>query len=641
MICRHLLVRLRHRFALVVALLGLSGLASPMRAAWAQSNDASFDVQLLQPGIGPRPFLTIDGAEVVGHRQFALSLMTSYQNRPFSLKEAMTGRKIDIVRNQVTTELVGAFGFLDRFQIGLGVPIHAYVNGDAVTPAGMPTGGDLSGGGLGDLRVEGKILAVGPGLGQGFSLSVAPGLTLPTGNDGKYQGDKTLTGRLRAIAEFRAETVRAAAMVGGLFRDESRVFGAVVGPQLLYGVGGEVKVHRDVGLIAEIFGRSGLSDFGELYEDANPAEADLGMRVALPRAVSLTLGGGLGFNRGIGSPRFRGFLLATWAPDLRDADGDGVSDSADRCAGQAEDLDGYRDGDGCPDPDNDLDNVPDAQDRCPTDPEDIDQHQDEDGCPEADNDGDGTPDLHDPCPNAAEDGRGKRPKDGCPSSAEDGDGDGVADGKDQCAEEPEDRDGFQDGDGCPDPDNDEDNIPDQFDGCPDGAEDIDDFEDSDGCPDPDNDKDGIEDKLDRCPKQAETLNGSRDQDGCPDPGAELLQLRDDRIELRDKGASLAAGGNRPTLSAGAQTVINLLAMVLKGHPEIATLRIEVSGQGVSPDVSQARAEAIVGALVSKGIDAGRLKAVGAGAGANQVDLVIESRVEPRKATPAPAAPASP
>ena len=47
-----------------------------------------------------------------------------------------------------------------------------------------------------------------------------------------------------------------------------------------------------------------------------------------------------------------------------------------------EDVDGFEDEDGCPDPDNDNDAIADTEDRCPLAAEDFDGDQDEDGCPE-------------------------------------------------------------------------------------------------------------------------------------------------------------------------------------------------------------------------------------------------------------------
>ncbi len=166
----------------------------------------------------------------------------------------------------------------------------------------------------------------------------------------------------------------------------------------------------------------------------------------------------------------------------RDRDGDGIPDRDDLCPRRAEDRDGYRDADGCPDPDNDGDGVLDDADLCPDTPEDRDGYLDEDGCPDLDNDGDGIPDAVDACPDLAEDFDGEQDDDGCPEVLQDRDGDGVPDRVDRCPDRPEDRDGFEDEDGCPELDNDLDGLPDARDACPDQAEDYDGFEDDDGCP---------------------------------------------------------------------------------------------------------------------------------------------------------------
>jgi outer membrane protein OmpA-like peptidoglycan-associated protein len=127
-----------------------------------------------------------------------------------------------------------------------------------------------------------------------------------------------------------------------------------------------------------------------------------------------------------------------------DTDGDGVTDDLDRCPEDPEDLDAFKDSDGCPDLDNDGDGVLDARDRCPLDAEDRDKFEDQDGCPDPDNDGDGLADGLDRCPN--EPGRGSL--DGCP--VKDQDFDGIDDVADRCPTVPETKNGYLDDDGCPD-----------------------------------------------------------------------------------------------------------------------------------------------------------------------------------------------
>lgn len=594
-------------------LLGLGVAVAGGSAAWAQApTERSIEVQLFQNAIGPKGFLTVDSATIPAHKTYGLGLYFNYQRAPFSLFTSTAGselkQSVDVVKEQLTAELTGAVGLFDKMQIGFALPMTLKLDGNNFTPLGQASGQRLSGGGLGDLRVEAKTVlshmtfegnGEEEGGGSDFFVGVAGGLTLPTGDDSKFLGDKTVTGRLRVIAEYRKGDIRAGGFAGALFRDKTQVFKAEASHQVMYGVATEYSLHRQVSLIAELFGRNGFNR----YVDSNPMEIDVAMRVNITSMLALTAGGGAGVIKGIGSPKARGFLGVAYYPDFRDADADGVYDLDDRCPDGKEDLDGFKDRDGCPDPDNDGDSIEDGADKCPGEAEDLDQFEDEDGCPEADNDKDGMPDIKDPCPNAAEDKQGKRPNDGCPSTTEDSDGDGVVDAKDQCGEEPEDRDGFQDYDGCPDVDNDDDGIPDQFDGCPTAAEDADGFGDEDGCPDPDNDKDGFIDAKDHCPLEAETLNGNKDEDGCPDAGAQVVQLGETEIEVKER---IAFKGNN--LAAPGQLIVNLVALVLNGHSELSVVRVEVTAANDAE--AAARAESIKKALVSKGVTEARIKTVG-------------------------------
>ncbi|MEZ4271246.1 MAG: hypothetical protein R3C68_07385 [Myxococcota bacterium] len=171
------------------------------------------------------------------------------------------------------------------------------------------------------------------------------------------------------------------------------------------------------------------------------------------KPISMALAASVAILDDATTPLFRimlGFDFITEDP-LADSDDDGVVNSRDRCLTEAEDQDGYRDNDGCPEWDNDSDGVVDADDECPLDAEDKDGIDDDDGCPD--------PDIPD------------------------SDKDGLYDKEDQCPMEPEDADGFEDFDGCPDLDNDNDGLKDLNDLCPDAAEDRNGFEDDDGCPD--------------------------------------------------------------------------------------------------------------------------------------------------------------
>jgi hypothetical protein len=68
------------------------------------------------------------------------------------------------------------------------------------------------------------------------------------------------------------------------------------------------------------------------------------------------------------------------APVIEDPDGDGSTGGDDACPTEAEDRDGHRDEDGCPDRDDDGDGLADAVDQCPREAETVNGFSDADGC---------------------------------------------------------------------------------------------------------------------------------------------------------------------------------------------------------------------------------------------------------------------
>jgi len=192
----------------------------------------------------------------------------------------------------------------------------------------------------------------------------------------------------------------------------------------------------------------------------------------------------------------------------------------------------------------------------------------------------------------------------------DTDGDGILDKDDKCPNEAEDKDGFEDEDGCPDLDNDKDGVADKDDKCPNEAEDKDGFEDEDGCPDLDNDKDGIADTEDKCPNEPETVNDYQDEDGCPDEIPAEVQKFTGVIQ----GINFKSG--KSDITRGSHKVLDKAVKVLTDYPDV---KLEIGGHTdnvgkaeYNMELSQKRADAVMDYLVSKGISADRLTAVGYG-----------------------------
>jgi OOP family OmpA-OmpF porin len=197
-----------------------------------------------------------------------------------------------------------------------------------------------------------------------------------------------------------------------------------------------------------------------------------------------------------------------------------------------------------------------------------------------------------------------------PPPTEDPDKDGIPTRADRCPDVAEDPDGFQDDDGCPEIDNDGDGIPDVDDHCPLRPEDKNGIDDADGCPDKDDDKDGVLGSKDLCPDQPETKNGIKDDDGCPDelpPEVKRFTGVIEGINFKLRSA---------TLLKNSFPLLDRAVEVLKNYPAI---KLEISGHtdnrgkaDFNRDLSQKRAEAVRDYLISRGVPAERLAAVGYG-----------------------------
>ena len=463
-------------------------------------------------------------------------------------------------------------------------------------------------------------------------------LDLPAGDSEAFSGRGALAGAWDLVVSWHGQALSLGAQLGYRFEPHRTLFTAVYDDhvRLLTGLSYAPKdvdwaLHGE--LSAEVGGAPAL---------ALSAQAGVALRLG---SVRVPVSGYSPLSSRPGQPAWGAAVGVVGSyrrpPDL---DGDGLRGAADQCPKIAEDRDGFEDQDGCPDPDNDQDQVPDSADQCPLKAEDPDRFQDADGCPDDDNDGDAILDRVDDCPDEAEDLDGHLDLDGCPDP--DQDQDGIEDAEDRCPTKPEDLDDFDDEDGCPDPDNDRDTILDaddkcplipeninqiddedgcpepdaDFDGildpddqCPKVKEDLDKWQDTDGCPEPDNDNDGLLDADDDCPNEAETKNGIDDEDGCPEKAVlERKRLKPHRIKAR-----IHFRKHHWAIAKRSEQTIDLIAQLIKDHPEIVKLRIEGhtdrSGRRrANIRLSQKRADQVREALIARGVSAELLEAKGYG-----------------------------
>jgi len=551
---------------------GLAVLLSGLAAASGQT----LDMRRFRPGPGPGLLVAEERPEILPHLGWGAGAWLQVVGEPLVFESAREGT-VPVVESMTTLDLTAAVGLADVVELGVVMPLALSMTGEA-PPAdeahGLP-GAD--GGGLGDLRIQVKLAAVkdaGP-----FSLSLYGRLVTPTGAKDSYLSDEAVGGTVGATTGLnfgRSELVLAG---GYRLRQAQALPGTLIGDELVFAAGGRVKLVPDrVDLRGELAGGTGVGELSFGGENETSLEGRVGIVWWPLPTVGVQLAGGVPVLHGVGTPAYRVMGGIYVSPRDYDRDRDGLPDESDRCPDRAEDLDGYEDGDGCPDLDNDGDRVPDLSDRCPMEPEDDDGFEDSDGCPDEDNDGDGVSDLDDGCPSA-----------------------------------PEEVDGFQDDDGCPDPDNDEDGVPDGADVCPFEAEDKDGHKDADGCPDNDNDEDGIPDAADRCPAKAEVYNAKDDGDGCPDDGASLVRLEGDLLVT---ATPLTFVKGESQLKRSAEKGLAHLGSLLQHHQGVLKVRLvgfAEDGEAADPKARVAladeRAQTVLAMLLEEGASLEKMEAV--------------------------------
>jgi hypothetical protein len=128
-------------------------------------------------------------------------------------------------------------------------------------------------------------------------------------------------------------------------------------------------------------------------------------------------------------------------------------------------------------------------------------------------------------------------------------------------------------------------------------------------PEPDNDRDGLLDACDQCPNEPETFQGSCDEDGCPDRShicitQERVTIPGPRSVRRERESARGEHGRDAR----------------HGRRELARQPRDPARRGARPRhdagatrrraLARARAEAVVEALVQRGVDRSRLEAVG-------------------------------
>ena len=403
-----------HRFALVALLVALSGVA--------QAQTATPDIQQFKPVTDMQGFVLVHDATLLPRMRPGVGLNLNYAVNPLEVNAPGSGRQFGVMDGIFGVDITAAFAFFDWWEAGILFPI-AQVPVATEFLSSPSVGGTAVKYGIGDVALSTRLRALDPktnpvGIAGNFFLS------LPTGTGSAGLGRGLPGGGGSFILSQAWTRFHFAFNVGAGFYSKATIANLSTEHEITYGLGlGFTPLVDKLDILVEFDGSltPGPNDHDgtERFFDGphSPLEMLVGVRAKLPHDLSIHGGIGKGLTSGFGTPDVRVFIGLSWAVFRPiDRDKDGIADPDDACRRDPEDIDGFEDLDGCPDPDNDADGIPDTSDGCPDLAEDADGFDDADGCPDPDNDGDGIVDVADACPLEPEDVNGIRDDDGCPDA---------------------------------------------------------------------------------------------------------------------------------------------------------------------------------------------------------------------------------
>jgi len=498
--------------------------------------DVALRVQQFEPSGDGLGFFTVESARTT---RLGRPIFNFHLNYSSGVLGTWNGDELVswAVRRQLGVDLQVGMGF-NVVDVVLLVPFAPYQDGSGMSGESMGIYHPF-----GDITIKPKVRILDPDT-RKIGVAVALPISLPTGTEENLYGESSVTVSPTAIAQVHVGIADFGVNLGFRARQKTEVAGLVVGTQFLYRFAARLWFARPLSVQAELWGYAGGNSVA-----SSPANWLVGTHVANKKGFMIHAGIGTGIGAGYGAPKFRFvFGFGVGIPALGDRDHDKIGDQVDACPDDPEDVDGFEDEEGCPDPDNDGDGFLDLDDQCPDERETVNKYQDTDGCPD---------------------------------EAPDPDEDGILTPDDACPEVPEDMDGFEDEDGCPEPDNDGDGIADEVDQCPEQAEAFNSYKDKDGCPD-------------EAPVRVDSSKG---------------QIVTKEKIFFDSGKTTLKPESFPVMNQIAELLErnpDLGRIEIQGHTD------ERGGASTNRSLSQKRAEAVRTYLVNMGADPGKLLAKGFG-----------------------------
>ena len=330
--------------------------------------DYSVDIENFRPASDPFGYTITDSATTLDHLNMGVGVWWSMTSDPLVLFHdgARVLGPIDgkdgVVNQRNSLDLQVGIGITRYFRCLFDVPVVLWQEG--FRPEQVPLEEvDIQSSGVSDLRIAPKIVFLRTGEDSPVGVAVVPRLMIPTSVDGTFIGEGSVTFQPMFIAEIADGSVRKgeyhvrfAVNLGATFETSINFNDLTLNDAFVYRAALGLRPTSALEVGFETAGWVAGSE-----ETRSPVEVIPWLKVHPAKKVSLTAGAGFGLNPGIGNPDYRVFFGATLSPSINpeelDKDHDGVPNKYDQCPYEMEDIDGFRDDDGCPDYDNDGDGL--------------------------------------------------------------------------------------------------------------------------------------------------------------------------------------------------------------------------------------------------------------------------------------------
>jgi hypothetical protein len=344
-----------NRGALLIACAMLS-------ARVARATPPGFAVDGAEPAERGSEWYVSDSLDFRGAVRPAVGIAGDYAYGPLILRDTHGARSHELLTDRVVLRAGGTLVLLDRFRLGVLVPVSVFTNVGDPAPGLFEAKPDLA---LGDIRVSASARLAGR-YGDPATLAIGMRAFLPTGFQKNSMSDGMVRMEPHLMFAGRWKSFVYAAGVGFQTRPRVAFAGREYGSEMLYNLALGVKVNDRVVFGPELFGSTLVQGSDAWFEPrTSPLELLIGGHLRLGDDVTIGTSIGRRIDRADTAPSMRVMGVLDYAPDYCvDKDDDHICATEDACPEAEGPRTKDRKTNGCP-VDTDGDGVLDQEDVCP------------------------------------------------------------------------------------------------------------------------------------------------------------------------------------------------------------------------------------------------------------------------------------